>query len=88
MEQTKTKVISRLRLIVTLSCLLTGFLAGENVFRYTMEVPGWRHIDIAQWSEYSRHADLGYGVFLLPFGSYCQCTATNYCLNNCFKKKG
>jgi len=47
--------------------LLTGFIAGENIFRYALEVPGWRHIHIAEWGEYSRHADLGNGLFLLPF---------------------
>jgi hypothetical protein len=63
-EQHKT--ISRLRLLLSIACLLSGFLAGENIFRYAMEVPGWRHIDITQWGDYSRHADLGNGVFLLP----------------------
>ena len=67
MKPDKTKIIVRLRLLLTLACLLSGFLAGENIFRYAMEVPGWRHIRIDEWGEYSRHADLGNGVFLLPF---------------------
>jgi len=61
------KINSRVRLLISLACLLSGLLAGENVFRYAMEVPGWRHIPIDQWGEYSLHADLGNGVFLLPF---------------------
>ena len=59
--------IATLRILISIACLLSGLLAGENVFRYTLEVPGWRHIDIAQWGEYSRHADLGKGIFLWPF---------------------
>jgi hypothetical protein len=67
MEQNKNKIVSRLRLLLTCACLLSGFLAGENIFRYAMEVPAWRHINIAEWGEYSRHADLANGAFLLPF---------------------
>jgi hypothetical protein len=66
MNRKKSKSISRLRWFVSFACLLHGFLAGENMFRYTMEVPGWRHINIAAWGEYSLHADLGNGIFLLP----------------------
>jgi hypothetical protein len=66
-EQSNTKAITRLRLLIWPACLLGGFLAGENIFRYAMEVPGWRHISIAEWGEYSRHADLGTGVFVFPF---------------------
>ena len=67
MEATSNKIISRLRPLLVAACLLSGLLAGENIFRYAMEVPAWRHIPIDQWGEYSRHADLGNGVFLLPF---------------------
>ncbi len=49
------------------ACILSGLLAGENVFRYLIEVPGWRHIDITNWREYSRNADLKNGAFLFPF---------------------
>jgi hypothetical protein len=65
--QHNTKTLTGLQLLISLACLLSGLLAGENIFRYAMEVPGWRHIDIAQWGEYSRHADLGKGIFILPF---------------------
>jgi hypothetical protein len=66
METIETKAISRLRLCISFACLFSGLLAGENVFRYAMEVPGWKHINIAEWGEYSRHADLGNGIFILP----------------------
>lgn len=59
--------VRALRIMISSACLIAGLLAGENIFRYTLEVPGWRHIDIAQWGEYSRHADLGTGIFLWPF---------------------
>jgi hypothetical protein len=66
MEPNRTKAISSLQLLMTFACLLMGFLAGENIFRYSIEVPGWRHINIVGWGEYSRHADLGNGIFIFP----------------------
>jgi hypothetical protein len=65
--QNQNKVIPKLRMLITIACILGGLLAGENAFRYVMEVPAWRHIDIINWGEYSRNADLKNGVFLLPF---------------------
>lgn len=62
--QNQAKIISRLKIILAIVCLLSGLLAGENVFRYALEVPGWRHIDIKSRGEYSRHADLKAGTFL------------------------
>ncbi len=61
------KRVGRLQTLLTLACILSGFLAGENIYRYVLEVPAWRHINIINWGEYSRHADLSYrGIFLLP----------------------
>lgn len=67
MKPDRNKIVSRLKIWVTIACLLSGLLAGENVFRYVMEVPGWRHIDITNWGEYSRNADLKGGIIILPF---------------------
>ena len=61
------KNIGRLQTLLVIACILGGFLAGENIYRYVLEVPAWRHINIINWGEYSRHADLSYrGIFLLP----------------------
>src|SRR5258706_13290271 len=61
------KPINLLQKFLTIACVLSGFLAGENIYRYVLEVPAWRHINIINWGEYSRHADLSYrGIFLLP----------------------
>ncbi len=47
MAPNQYKAIFHLRLMISFACLLCGFLAGENIFRYSMEVPAWRHIDIS-----------------------------------------
>jgi hypothetical protein len=61
------KRIDSLQTLLTIACILSGFLAGENIYRYLVEVPAWRHINIIYWGEYSRHADLSYrGIFLFP----------------------
>jgi hypothetical protein len=67
MEQNKSKLILRLQILVTIACIISGLLAGENLYRYVIEVPAWRHLDIINWGEYSRNADLKNGVFLFPF---------------------
>ncbi len=46
--------------------LFSGWLAGGSLDRYIVQVPGFRHIDIISWGEYSRHADLANGLFLYP----------------------
>jgi hypothetical protein len=51
---------------LSIAAMLSGWLAGQSIDRYVIEVPGFRHIDIIQWAEYSRHADLGNGLFLYP----------------------
>jgi len=66
MVQNTDKAIARLRLFVLLACILSGILAGGNVYRYVIEVPAWRHLSIVSWGEYSRYADLGNGLVLFP----------------------
>jgi hypothetical protein len=58
------KVVRSLRILIPFACIISGFLAGGNIYRYIIEVPAWRHLDITMWAEYSRHADLGNGIFL------------------------
>ena len=66
MPQDINKTTVRLRIFLFISSLLAGLLAGEDLYRYVIEVPAWRHLSIITWAEYSRHADLGKGIFLFP----------------------
>jgi hypothetical protein len=66
-EQTHHKKIARAKLLVTFACFIGGLLAGGNVYRYLIEVPAWRYLNMADWGTYSRHADLGNGIFLFSF---------------------
>ena len=54
------------RLLLIISCLIGGALAGGNVYRYVIEVPAWRHLNIEAWAVYSQYADLSNGLFLFP----------------------
>jgi hypothetical protein len=56
-----------LNLLIITGCILSGLLAGGNVDRYVVQVPAWRQVNILNWAAYSRHADLGNGIFLYPF---------------------
>jgi hypothetical protein len=58
---------TRFRIFLTIACIFSGLLAGGDIYRYLIEVPAWRHLDMISWREYSRHADLGNGIFLFPF---------------------
>jgi hypothetical protein len=58
--------LQRLKIILLIACVLSALLAGENMYRYLLEVPGWRHIDIMSWGEYTRHADLANGALIFP----------------------
>lgn len=56
-----------LNFLMITGCFLSGLLAGGNVDRYVVQVPAWRQVNILNWAAYSRHADLGNGIFLYPF---------------------
>ena len=56
-----------LNFLIITACFLCGLLAGGNVDRYVVQVPAWRQVSISNWAAYSRHADLGNGIFLYPF---------------------
>jgi hypothetical protein len=61
------------------ACILTGFLAGETVDRLVVGLPAWHHVDITAWAEYSRHADLGNGIFIYPFEAIGSCLLLMTC---------
>ena len=52
---------------MSIACIIGGLLADGNIYRYVIEVPAWRYLNITTWAEYSHHADLGNGLFLFPF---------------------
>jgi hypothetical protein len=52
--------------LVASGLLLDGLLAGSTVDRFVAGWPAWRHVGVVAWAEYSRHADLGYGLILYP----------------------
>jgi hypothetical protein len=54
------------RLLLALACALSGFLAGETIDKFIVELPAWPYLGINAWAEYSRHADLGNGIFIYP----------------------
>ena len=58
--------VGLLNFFIITACILSGFLAGGNIDRYVVQVPAWRQVDILNWAIYSRHADLGNGIFLYP----------------------
>jgi hypothetical protein len=58
---------SSLRTLLTMACFISGLLAGGDIYRYVIEVPAWRQMNIRDWGDYSRHADLENGIFLFPF---------------------
>ena len=47
--------------------VLHGFLAGGNAVRALVHMPAWRKVGPRAWAAFSRHADLGRGLFLYPF---------------------
>lgn len=56
--------------------ILNGFLAGENIDRIIVQMPAWSRVGPEGWAQYSRHADLGNGLFLYPFLAIGGCIAT------------
>jgi hypothetical protein len=54
------------RWLVALTVLLTGLLAGATLDRGLVGYPAWRQVGVMAWAEYSRHADLGNGMFFYP----------------------
>jgi len=61
------KKVIALRVLITGALVLSGWLTGGTVDRFVVQFPAWRHIAISQWAAFSRHADMGNGLFLYPF---------------------
>ena len=78
--------MSNFRLLIIIACLFGGLLAGNDVYRYLIEVPAWRNLDIVGWTRFSKHADLGNGLFIFPIeafgGSVPLIIASVICLKN------
>jgi len=53
--------------LIIAATVLHGFLAGTGVDRVVVQMPAWRQVGSRAWAAYSRHADLGNGLFLYPF---------------------
>jgi len=58
------------RVLLAIALLFSGLLAGENVDRAIMAMPAWRSVGAAGWADFSRHADLGPGLFLYPVEAF------------------
>ena len=52
--------------LVIAATILNGLLAGGNVDRMLVATPAWGQIGLAAWADFSRHADLGNGIFVYP----------------------
>jgi hypothetical protein len=66
-KQITWKAINRIRVVMFAATIFSGSLAGATIDRFIVQFPAWRHLDIVTWAAYSRHADLGHGLFLYPF---------------------
>lgn len=64
MAKRTNKTATCLRTLISIACIVSGLLAGGNIYRYVIEVPSWRHLNVIDWAEYSLHADLGNGIYL------------------------
>jgi MFS superfamily sulfate permease-like transporter len=53
--------------LIIAATVLHGFIAGIGVDRVLVQMPAWRKVGSRAWAAYSRHADLGNGLFLYPF---------------------
>jgi hypothetical protein len=57
---------ARTRLLLIAATFLGGVLAGTAFDRAIVGGPAWHELGPAAWQEYSRHADLGAGLFVYP----------------------
>lgn len=62
-----SKAVSKIYFLISASLLLFGLLAGETFDRIVVGEHAWQYAGIAAWAAYSRHADLGNGIFVYPF---------------------
>ena len=54
------------RALLAFALLFSGLLAGIDVDRAIVAMPSWQIVGPTGWADFSRHADLGNGLFLYP----------------------
>jgi hypothetical protein len=54
------------RLLLIAAAFVSGLLAGGNIDRAFVAMPAWQEVGATNWAEFSRHADLGNGMWLYP----------------------
>src|SRR6266700_2418296 len=59
-------MISRTRALALSATIFNAFLGGGGLDRAAIQMPAWRQVGVVPWAEFSRHADLGNGLFLYP----------------------
>ena len=52
--------------LLILAMFASGLLAGGNIDRAVVAMPAWQQVGAEAWAAFSRHADLGNGLFLYP----------------------
>jgi hypothetical protein len=63
----KIRAQKQLQFFLFGASILSGLLAGETFDRLVIGLRAWKYVDISSWANYSRHADLGNGIFVYPF---------------------
>lgn len=58
------------RILLVLAAFLAGLLAGGDLDRAFVAMPAWQEVGAVAWAQFSRHADLGNGLFLYPFEAF------------------
>ncbi len=59
-------VLNRISGLLVVSSALNGILGGAGLVRTFVDMPAWRVVGAAAWADFSRHADLGYGLAVYP----------------------
>jgi hypothetical protein len=59
--------LTLISILIIAATVLHGLIAGTGVDRVLVQMPAWRRVGARAWAVYSRHADLGNGLFLYPF---------------------
>ena len=65
-NEANPKSLKFLTIALTIAAIISGWLAGSSIDRYFVQFPAFMHINIINWAEYSRHADLVNGLYLYP----------------------
>jgi len=58
------------RALLAIALLFSGLLAGADIDRAVVAMPAWQVVGAAGWADFSRHADLGNGLFLYPVEAF------------------